>query len=63
MCEWPPVGDEERPSDPDIDADGVDRAQIRAMLALTPEERLRRIEEFVEAALEIRELNGTGPLR
>lgn len=63
MCEWPPVGDEVRPSDPDIDADGVDRAQIRAMLALTPEERLRRIEEFVEAALEIRELNGTGPLR
>lgn len=63
MCESPPGGEGVHPSDPDIDADGVDRAQIRAMLALTPEERLRRIEEFVEAALEIRELNGTGPLR
>jgi hypothetical protein len=55
--------DQRRPADPEIDAAGVDRAQIRAMLALTPEERLRRVEEFVEAALEIRELNGTGPLR
>jgi len=50
-------------AEPDIDASGVDRAQIRAMLALTPEERLRRVEEFVEAALEIRELNGSGPVR
>ena len=47
----------------DIDEEGVDRAQIRAMLALTPEERLRRIEEFVESALEIRELNETRPVR
>ncbi len=51
------------PNEPDIDADGVDRAQIRAMLALPPEERLRRVEEFVESALEIRELNETRPLR
>jgi hypothetical protein len=36
---------------------GVDRAQIREMLRLTPEERLRRVEEFVESLLEIRELN------
>lgn len=49
---------ETRLAEPDIDASGVDRAQIRAMLALTPEERLRRVEEFVESALEIRELNG-----
>ena len=42
---------------PDINADGIDRAQIRAMLALAPEERLRRVEEFVQSALEIRELN------
>jgi hypothetical protein len=47
----------------DIDANGVDRAQIRAMLALTPEERLRRVQEFVESALEIRELNGSGGIR
>jgi hypothetical protein len=41
-----------------IDEDGIDRAQIRAMLALSPEERLKRVEEFVESMLEIRELNG-----
>ncbi len=52
-----------RPAETDIDASGVDRAQIRAMLALTPEDRLRRVEEFVESALEIRELNGSGPVR
>jgi hypothetical protein len=33
----------------------VDRAQIRAMLALSPEERLRRVEEFLAAVMEIRE--------
>ena len=58
-----PLSDETRIAAPDIDASGVDRAQIRAMLALTPEERLRRVQEFVEAALEIRELNGSSPLR
>jgi hypothetical protein len=51
------------PAIPDIDANGVDRAQIRAMLRLTPEQRLRYVEEFVEAALEIRELNAARPLR
>ena len=51
------------PAKPDVDANGVDRAQIRAMLALTPEGRLRRIEEFVEGALEIWELNGPRPVR
>jgi len=51
------------PQKPDIDENGVDRAQIRAMLALTPEERLRRVEEFVESALEIRELNEARPVR
>lgn len=39
------------------DERGVDRTQIREMLRLTPEERLRRVEEFVESLLEIRELN------
>ena len=48
---------------PDIDENGVDRAQIRAMLALMPEERLKRVEEFIESALEIRELNEARPVR
>ena len=58
-----PSGEKPFPPRPDIDENGVDRAQIRAMLALTPEERLRRIEEFVESALEIRELNEARPVR
>jgi hypothetical protein len=56
-------GESTPPTEPDIDGDGVDRAQIRAMLRLTPEERLRRVEEFVESALEIRELNGPRQVR
>jgi hypothetical protein len=59
----PPASEDPRPAEPDIDANGVDRAQIRAMLALSPEERLRRVQEFVESALEIRELNGARPVR
>ena len=51
------------PSPPDIDENGIDRAQIREMLRLNPEERLRRVEAFVEAALEIRELNEPRPVR
>jgi hypothetical protein len=51
------------PAEPDIDECGVDRAQIRAMLLLTPEERLKRVQAFVESALEIRELNEQGPVR
>lgn len=51
------------PREPGVDENGVDRAQIRAMLALTPEERLRRAQEFVEAALEILELNEPRPIR
>ena len=57
------LGEGPIPPEPDIDENGVDRAQIRAMLALTPEERLRRVEEFVESALEIRELNEARPVR
>jgi hypothetical protein len=48
---------DEDPATPDIDHNGVDRAQIRAMLALTPEERLRKAQTFIAAVLEIRELN------
>jgi hypothetical protein len=51
------------PEPPDIDAYGVGRAQIRAMLRLSPEERLRRVEEFVESVLEIRDLSGPRPVR
>ncbi len=51
------------PTKPDIDKNGVDRAQIRAMLALTPEERLRRVEGFIQSALEIRKLNEQRPVR
>jgi len=53
---------DDTPATPDIDENGVDRAQIRAMLRLTPEERLRFVEEFVESALEIRELNARRPV-
>jgi hypothetical protein len=52
-----------RPANPDVDENGVDRAQIREMLRLTPEERLRRVEEFVEDALEIRERSAARPVR
>jgi hypothetical protein len=55
--------DDDQPCAPDIDDQGVDRAQIREMLALSPRERLRRIQEFVESAMRIRELNGQRPLR
>jgi hypothetical protein len=54
---------DDTPAAPDIDENGVDREQIRAMLRLTPEERLRYVEEFVESALEIRELNAARPVR
>ena len=58
-----PLSENAFPAVPDIDANGVDRAQIRAMLELSPEERLRKVEEFIESAFEIRELNGPRPLR
>ncbi len=57
------LGEGPEPTEPDIDASGVDRAQIRAMLRLAPEERLRKVEEFLESALEIRELNEARPVR
>ena len=46
-----------------VDENGVDRAQIRQMLALAPIDRLRRMQEFVASILEIRELNEERPLR
>jgi hypothetical protein len=50
-------------SDVAVDDNGVDRTQIRAMLRLTPEERLLRVQEFVESLLAIRELNEERPVR
>ncbi len=49
--------------EPAVDDQGIDREQIREMLRLTPEERLRRVQEFVESVLEIRELNEKRALR
>jgi hypothetical protein len=46
-----------------VDENGVDRTQIRRMMDLSPEERLRRVQEFVESLLEIRELNEKRPVR
>jgi hypothetical protein len=59
----PPEDDTLTPTEPDIDEAGVDRAQIRAMLALTPTERLRRVQEFVESAMRIREANAQRSIR
>ena len=51
------------PSEPDIDENGVDRAQIRQMLELTPAERLLVIENLADSIAAIRRLNGPGPVR
>jgi hypothetical protein len=45
------------PLEPDVDENGVDLAQIRAMLDLTPAERLDRVARFTSALVEIRALN------
>ena len=47
----------ESPCEPDIDENGVDLAQIRAMLDLTPAERLDRVARFTSALIELRALN------
>lgn len=44
---------------PDYDESGVDLSLIRWMLSLTPAERLRVSEEFVNSILTVRELNAT----
>jgi nucleotide-binding universal stress UspA family protein len=41
----------------EVDRRGVDRAQIRRMLELSPLERLRWLEEFLASVVEIRRLN------
>ena len=45
------------PCAPDLDENGVDLAQIRAMLDLTPAERLAQVASFASALLAIRERN------
>lgn len=62
MANSRPATDTEH-AEPDVDENGVDRRQIRAMLELAPEDRLKRIEEFVDSVAEIRRLNGERPLR
>jgi len=51
------------PALPEIDDAGVDRAQIREMLALSPRERLLVIQNLADSIAEIRRLNGPGALR
>jgi hypothetical protein len=50
-------------TDPIYDENGVDLTLVRKMLRLSPEERLRYVEEIVEEILDIWELNGTRPVR
>ena len=49
--------------DETIDQNGIDRTQIRDMLRLTPEQRLARVEEFLESVQQIRALNEELPVR
>ena len=51
------------PVEPDLDESGVDLAQIRQMLELTPAERLLMIQNLVDSVAEIRALNGTRAVR
>jgi hypothetical protein len=39
---------------PEIDANGVDRSQIRRMLRMTPSERLRFLEAALASMMEVR---------
>lgn len=39
---------------PDVDSNGVDRAQIRRQLKLSPGERLRSLESFLASVIRIR---------
>jgi hypothetical protein len=55
--------DEDQGPAPDIDERGVDRAQIRRMLASSPAERLAWVQEFWDAIQRLRQLNGTRAVR
>ncbi len=56
------TADDEFPM-PEIDDNGVDRSQIRALLRLTPVERLRQAEQFMDETMKLWEQNGVRPLR
>ncbi len=56
-------GEPPAPREPELDENGVDVAQIRAMLDLTPGERLLVIQNLVDAVAEIRSLNGPRAVR
>jgi hypothetical protein len=58
-----PAGPELVPAEPDIDDNGVDRAQIRQMLDLSPAERMLVIENLADSIAEIRRLNGPSAVR
>jgi hypothetical protein len=51
------------PREPDVDDGGVDLAQIREMLDLTPAERLLLVQNLTDAIAEIRALNGPRAIR
>jgi hypothetical protein len=59
----PPLRGQDEPASPGIDEAGVDRAQIRAMLDLSPEDRLRVVEAFLDSVLAIRRANEAGRVR
>jgi hypothetical protein len=40
---------------PEVDANGVDLAQVRRMLALTPVERLRMLESALASMMKVRD--------
>ncbi|HET9960504.1 MAG TPA: hypothetical protein VFQ61_38805 [Polyangiaceae bacterium] len=40
---------------PEVDPNGVDRAQVRRMLALTPIERLRVLESALASMMKVRD--------
>ena len=63
MMTHPVYGSRSDPVESDIDENGVDRAQIRQMLDLTPAQRLLVVQNFADSIAEIRRLNGTSAVR
>ena len=53
----------EAPCAPDIDERGVDRAQIRKLLSLSPLERVLWVQELWSSIESIRRINGTSSPR
>ena len=51
------AGSDPIPCEPDLDENGVDLAQIREMLDLTPAERMLVIENLADSIARIRKLN------